>query len=142
KENVERPYGGNFKIKYDFDKTKLEKDWMFLRTPHEKWYDLNDDILSVDLRPQTCSGLENPSFLGHRQQHIKCSVSTAINFNPESENEKAGLLIFLNENRFYFLCKSVEDNQPVIQLYKSVDAEDSEEEMELLTSVKIDDEGT
>jgi len=79
----------------------------------------------------------NPAFLGHRQQHLNCSATTAIDFKPESENEKAGLLIFQNEEHFYFICKSLENNKEVIQLYKSGAAD---EEMELITSREISNE--
>ena len=136
-------YSGNFTITYNFDKKNLSKDWMFLRTPHEKWYSLVDrkGFLSMKLRPETCSGNMNPSFLGHRQQHLKCSASTAIEFLPKAENEKTGLLIFQNENHFYFLCKSLENKRAVIQLYKS-DTSKTSEEMELLASKELNDNET
>ena len=59
---------------------------------------------------------------------------------PEAENEKAGLLVFQNEQHFYFLCKSLEGNEPVIQFYKSVDNKGSNDQMELIASQKIGNE--
>jgi alpha-N-arabinofuranosidase len=79
----------------------------------------------------------NPSFLGHRQQHLQGSVSIAIDFLPKAENEKAGLLIFQNENHFYFLCKSLEEKEFAIQLYKSSDIGHLNNQMELIISRKI-----
>ena len=76
----------------------------------------------------------NPSFLGHRQQHVQGSVITSIDFIPESENEKAGLLIFQNEKHFYYLCKSLDDDLSVIQLYKSGDKNSTNNHMELIIS--------
>lgn len=136
------PYSGNFTTKYDFDSEPLHKNFIYLRTPKEKWYDLKakPGFIAIDLRPESCNGKSNPSLLGHRQQHLNCSASTSIIFKPSAENEKAGLLIFLNENRFYFLCKSLENNEHVIQLYKSVEMENSESKMELITSTKIIEE--
>ncbi|MFZ0453541.1 MAG: glycoside hydrolase family 43 protein [Ignavibacteriaceae bacterium] len=138
------PYSGNFNLMYDFNNDQLGKDWCFLRTPHEKWYSLSEKkgYLTIRLRPETCYGNMNPSFLGHRQQHLNCSVSTALNFVPKSENEKAGLLIFQNENHFYYLCKSLENNKPVLQLYKSKTSGSSEtsevsDDMELLASKEL-----
>ena len=139
KDLAERPYSGNFEMQDEFDEDQLNINWMFLRTPHEKWYSLEErkGFLSLQLIPETCSGKMNPAFLGHRQQHLNCSATTAIDFKPESENEKAGLLIFQNEEHFYFLCKSLENNKEVIQLYKSGAAD---EEMELITSREISNE--
>ena len=53
-----------------------------------------------------------------RQPHKKGYAAAAINFTAASENEKAGLIIFQSENYFYFLCKSVENGKPIIQLLK------------------------
>ena len=55
-----------------------------------------------------------------------------------AENEKAGLLVFQNEHHYYYLCRSVENNKPVVQLYKSGTAE----EMELLASAELTGSGT
>ena len=133
------PYSGNFKYRDEFDAEELNLNWIFLRTPREKWYDLNsrEGFLSMQLRPETCAGKMNPSFLGHRQQHARCSASTSFQFIPEFENEKAGLLVFQNEHHFYFLCKSMDKDEPVIQLYKSIDNEDADNQMELLVSQQI-----
>ena len=87
------------------------------------------------LRPETVSGSGNPSFLGHRQQHLKCQASISLEFTPKSENEKAGLVIFQSEHHFYYLCKSIENGKPIIQLYKST----NNENMELIASATIDE---
>ena len=133
------PYSGNFTIMYNFNKDKLSRDWAFLRTPRERWYSLEKKkgFLAVQLRPETCSGLMNPSFLGRRQQHLKGEVSTALDFIPQSANEKAGLLIFQNETHFYYICKSVDNKEPVIQLYKSIGDVKTGKQMELLASARI-----
>jgi alpha-N-arabinofuranosidase len=115
------PYSGNFRMRDDFDSATLNPNWVFLRTPHSKWYsiDKRKGWLAIQLRPETCSGSSNPSFIGRRQQHLCGSVSTSLNFIPAGENEKAGLLVFQNETHYYFLCQSLEKRQPVVQLYKS-----------------------
>ena len=112
---------------------------MFLRTPHEKWYNLNErtGFLSMQLIPETCSGKNNPAFLGHRQQHLRCSASVSIEFTPEVENEKAGFLIFQNETHYYFLCKSLEENKPVVELYKSISGGESNNQMEIIASQNL-----
>jgi alpha-N-arabinofuranosidase len=135
-----RLYSGNFKWRDDFDSELLARDWMFLRTPHHKFYDLvkKKGFLTLQLGGETCSGKMNPSFLGHRQQHLKGSASIALDFLPEADNEKAGLLVFQNESHFYFLCKSLEGNGLAIQLYKSSDIGHSNNKMELIHSRKME----
>jgi alpha-N-arabinofuranosidase len=46
-------------------------------------------------------------------------VSTALDFQPDNENEKAGLLAFQSETHHYFLAKSMKDGQTVVQLLQS-----------------------
>jgi alpha-N-arabinofuranosidase len=138
-ENISnRSYGGNFIFRDEFDNDELELDWVFLRTPTQKWYELNEKkgYLSIQLKPETCGGKSNPAFLAQRQSHLKGFASTSLEFNAVSENEKAGLLIFQNEDHYYFICKSIEDNNPVIQLFKS----EKNERTELIKSVKIPDQ--
>ena len=120
---ADRPYSGNFTIRDEFDTTSLNRNWAFLRTPHEPWYDLTSrkGFLALKLRPETCAGDMNPTFLGQRQQHLRGMASIAVEFSPRAENEKAGLLVFQDEHHFYFLCKSKQGNQAAVLLYKSTD---------------------
>jgi len=133
------PYGGSFEYTDNFDSNILDLNWQFLRTPREKWYDLTakKGFLAMHLRPETCSGLMNPSFLARRQQHNNSSASIGMTFLPESENEKSGLLIFQSETHYYFLCKSMKNNEPVVQIFKSVKEENTSDKMELLASRKL-----
>jgi alpha-N-arabinofuranosidase len=139
---TDRPYSGNFTWRDEFNSNTLSREWMFLRTPREKWYDREQSpgSLSIRVRPESCAGNGNPSFLGYRQQHLCGSASTEIGFGAEAENEKAGLVVFQNEKHFYFLCKSLEGNESVIQLYASRDDDSSHEQMKLITSQKLGNE--
>jgi xylan 1,4-beta-xylosidase len=128
------PLNGNFTYTTNFPGfgQKLEPRFIFLRTVREKWYQTFGKklFLRMKLRPETISGTGNPSFIGFRQQHLKCTVSTKIEAEFSAANEKKGLVIFQNEHHFYYLCTSVKDARPVIELYKSTPTE----EMELLAS--------
>jgi xylan 1,4-beta-xylosidase len=133
------PQSGNFDWKDDFQKGTLDIHWMFLRTPQEQWYSLDErkGFLAMRLRPETCAGKGNPSFLGHRQQHAIGSASAAIEFSPRLENEKAGLLVFQNEHRYYYLCKSLDNNESVVQLYSSIEGKSVGDSMRLVVSQSI-----
>ena len=132
---VSNSFGGNAYFKDDFNDVQLNYRWQFLRTVNEKWYSLTDkkDFLTIDLRPETCSKKMNPSFVVHRQQNLKCTATTSLQFSAVSENEKAGLVIFQNETHYYYLCKSVENNKPVVQLYQST----SDSSMQLIASASL-----
>jgi alpha-N-arabinofuranosidase len=139
---LETPMSGNFTVRDEFSSEKLNLHWTFLRTPREQWYDLQEreGWLALRLRPDMCSGSTNPTFLGRRQQHLKCTSSTEIDFSAKAENEKAGLLVFQNETHFYFLCKSIVRGTPVVELYKSVTGTGPTPTMELLASQTLGSE--
>jgi xylan 1,4-beta-xylosidase len=111
-------FSGNYFFKDDFNKAVLNNRYSFLRTVREKWHGIQQGKLWMQLRPQTCSGLGNPSFIGFRQPHSKGYAATAITFIPKTADEKAGLLVFQNEQHYYFLCKSVNNGKQTVQLYK------------------------
>lgn len=132
---INNNFNGNFYFKDDFKTEQLNYRWEFLRAPEENWYSLTErkGSLTMNLLPQNCSGKENPAFLGFRQSHLAGYAGASLDFKAKSANEKAGLLIFQNETHFYFLCQSVQEGLPVVQLYKSV-ANDKNGKMELLQS--------
>jgi alpha-N-arabinofuranosidase len=135
-------YGGNFTIRDDFEKSTLSRDWTFLRTPHERWYELDarKGYLSLTLRPAVCSGDGNPSFLGRRQQHLTGSASIALECAPKAGNEKAGLLVFQNETHFYFLCVSSADGHPVVQVLRSGTGKKGGEDQEVIVAHTLPDD--
>ena len=122
----------------EFDGTSLDYQWMFLRTPHDKWYSLDSKkgAITLKTRPETVSGNGNPSFIGFRQQHLIGEVSTEMEFSTKKENEKSGLVVFQNEAHFYYFCQSVKNNEKVVQLYKS-----NGETMEEIKSATIESKG-
>jgi xylan 1,4-beta-xylosidase len=128
-------FSGNYLFKDEFNNATLHYRYSLLRTPREKWYAINKGALEMQLRPQTCSGFGNPSFVGFRQPHTRGYASTAINFTAKGSNEKAGLLVFQNDEHYYFICQSTENGKAIVQLYKSTVKKDRGRE--LITSTEI-----
>jgi alpha-N-arabinofuranosidase len=114
------PFNGNYHFRDEFDGDKLNSRFQFLRTVRSQWYNLRDKpgALSIQLRPETCAGKGNPSLVGFHQPHLKGYAATSLSFTPTNASEKAGLLIFQNEKTYYFLCQSLKEGKPVVELYK------------------------
>ncbi|NRF37772.1 glycoside hydrolase family 43 protein [Pedobacter foliorum] len=129
------PITGNFDFKAPF-KDSLSTAFLFLRTHNPSWYNFKDnkDALTIKLLPQTILEKGNPAFIGRRQQHLLSSASTEMSFSTTKANEKAGMVIFQNENHFYFMCKSYDKGKDVIQLFKGNPATDK---MDLLKQVEL-----
>lgn len=116
-------FNGNYLFHDDFTNNVLNIRYQFLRTVHNQWYNFTDKLgsLTVKLRPETCMGKENPSFVGFHQPHVKGYVSASLSFVPKAENEKAGLLAFQNEKNYYYLCKSIKNGKQTVELYKGTE---------------------
>ena len=136
---TDHSYSGNFSILDHFDGTALHPDWITLRAPFGDWLTLDsaNGKLKLTLRPETCAEKVTPSFAARRLQHISGSAACALSFKAQGENEKAGLVIFQNERHFYYLCQSVKEGKPVVELWKS-GIKISDASMELLASADLD----
>lgn len=127
------PQNGNFEYTLKLKKG-LSPEFLFMRTRDESSYQISKKGLTLNLKPETVMDLENPSFVGKRQQHLYSTAETEITFEPAADNEKAGLVILQSESHFYFIGKSKVNGQNTIQLYKGVPRK---KEMELLTEVPL-----
>lgn len=134
KQKDARPQSGNFQYTLTFEKS-LDPALLFLRTVDSSSFSLSKaNGLTMKLKPETIMELGNPSFIGKRQQHLYCNTETELIFSAKTENEKAGLVIFQDEKHFYYLCKSVLNGKPAVQLYKSTT---DSKNMELLTQAEV-----
>lgn len=123
------PVSGSFTIKDNFDQEKLKDYWIFVRVPKEKWYSVNTKSkkLKINLRPETAFGRSNPSFIARRQQHQKGNISTEFTFEPKTENESAGVLLFQNETHHLFFAKELNsDGSTSVKLLKAIGENDYE----------------
>ncbi|QJD97229.1 glycoside hydrolase family 43 protein [Mucilaginibacter robiniae] len=112
------PQSGNFSYTLNF-KNGIDPSLLFLRTYDSSWLKTDAHGLTMKLKPETCMDFGNAAFVGKRQQHLICSASTELNFVAANDHEKAGMLIFQDEKHFYYICKSIADGKPVMQLYQS-----------------------
>ncbi|OGX83164.1 glycoside hydrolase family 43 protein [Hymenobacter coccineus] len=113
------PQNGNFGYTLTFEK-QLDPALLFLRTVDSTNFSLSKAKgLTLKLKPETCAETGNPAFIGKRQQHMYGSAETELMFAAKAANETAGLVAFQDEKHFYYLCKSVENGKPVVQLFKS-----------------------
>jgi xylan 1,4-beta-xylosidase len=134
---------GNFTLRDEFTKDELDMTWVHIRVPARQWYQINatKGVLTMNLLPGVEMLESNPSFLGRRQQHLVSSATTAVDFTPQADDQKAGIVVWQKENRFYYLCKSLENGQPVVQLFRS-NADSAFYELEMIDSFVLEGDGT
>ena len=87
----------------NFQASTLNYQWNFIRNPYENMYSLTEKKGYLRLYGSEISlnDADSPTFVGKRQQHFNCSVTTLLDFNPEKKNEEAGLTVFMNEKHHY-----------------------------------------
>ena len=132
---IDNPFSGNFTFKDDFKERQLNYRYVFLRNPEENLYKIQNGFLELPLKETMAAERKNPAFIGFRQANLKGYGAVSMSFKASAENEKAGLMIFQNESFYYFLCKTLKDGKPVVQLYKSKTG--SNEKEELLASAEL-----
>lgn len=107
---------GNFKWRDEFDKPKLDMNWNMVRTPRDKWWNLANGQLELDVLNRSLSQQVNPAFLGRRQRHLNFEASTALNFNPTADNELAGLAYFQNDRNYFVMGKTMKTGKTLVVL--------------------------
>lgn len=109
---------GNFEFKDNFDNEKLDYRWIGVRGPREHFVH-SEKNGGLRIKPFTVniSEVKPTSTLFYRQQHNNFSAEVAINYQPSSEKELAGLVCMQNEkfNYVFGITKKGKTNYIVLQ---------------------------
>jgi len=87
----------------DFDSKTLALKWNYLRNPYDADYSLTErpGFLRLNGSAVTLNDKDSPAFVGRRQTDFNCVASTLLEFDPDSENEEAGLVARQNDKYHY-----------------------------------------
>lgn len=108
------PTTGNFTSKDDFTTKTLDYKWNFVRTPMEKWYELDGNYLHIKPRKESIHTETNFSFIGRRQQHLQFEASTKISYTLHNQSETVGLVAFQNEKHYLLIGKRLNSKGNVV----------------------------
>jgi xylan 1,4-beta-xylosidase len=97
--------------KDDFNQNTLDFTWNFLRNPNQDSWSLTDRPGYLTLYGSSIglNDVDSPAFVGRRQQHFDCKVSTSLEFSPKEDGEEAGLTVFMNERFHYEIAVGIRD---------------------------------
>lgn len=93
---------GNFIWRDEFDAGTLDRHWLALRSFDRSWVTSADGRLRLDAMRPGLDSLEQPAFLGRRQQHLRYRASAELQV-PALPDVAAGIAAFQNETHHYFL---------------------------------------
>ncbi len=88
-----------------FDATSLSPHWNSLRIPTDaSWLSLTERPGHVRLRGrESLMSLFEQSLVARRQQHLRCSAATALDFQPHNFHQMAGLVTYYNTRNHAYL---------------------------------------
>ncbi|NGM49207.1 glycoside hydrolase family 43 protein [Caulobacter sp. 602-2] len=119
------PTTGAFTVRETFDGKALGLDWMTMRIPAGRWWDLQDGALVLRARPDRLGGFEQPSIWARRQQHLNATAETTVRFTPKAAGDRAGIVALQNDAFFYALTVAGgADGRPEVRLEKRAGEKD------------------
>lgn len=106
---------------YHFYGDKLEHKFVCLRNPSENLYSLKErkGALRLYLKNTTLNDLDNPAYIGVRQEEYKFLVSTMMEFNPLNSKESAGLAVIQSNEYNIRYEYTIEESRKVIRVVEN-----------------------
>ncbi len=120
---------------YSFKENKLPLCWNFNRNPNISDYSLNErpGFLRINTSPASLSETDkSPAFVGRRQEAYNGKFTVKLDFNTVSENEEAGVTVFMDENHHYDFAVTNRDGKRVVIMRETV----SKARINNITSIK------
>ncbi|MEI2394728.1 MULTISPECIES: glycoside hydrolase family 43 protein [Paenibacillus] len=101
-----------------FSEQKLSDNWNFIRNPYSADWSLTERPGWLTLRGSrlTLDDPDSPAFVGRRQQHMECTVSSLIEFDPALEGDEAGLTVIMDERFHYEIALAFKNGRKVVLL--------------------------
>ena len=102
-----------------FNGSQLPLEWNFLRNPVAASWRLTDQVLELKGLPET---LREPgcAMVGRRQQHAYVTATTSIEFAPASDNEEAGLAVFMDERHHSALSLVSSEGKRFVRFQRTI----------------------
>lgn len=117
----------------DFRKQKPGPEWVYLRNPKTENYTTSSKGLILKATTATLDGMESPSFIGRRQEHIGFTATTSVALKSADEGDEAGLTVFMEHHSHYDLCIRQQANgkRSLLLRYRLGELTHTEKEIEI-----------
>jgi xylan 1,4-beta-xylosidase len=106
----------------EFNATSLALPWNFLRNPYDGDWSLTErpGFLRLHGSAVTLNDKDSPAFVGRRQEAFNCTASTRMEFDPNSEQDEAGLVVRGNDKHHYEIGVTLREGKRRVFLRKVV----------------------
>jgi xylan 1,4-beta-xylosidase len=108
-------------IRDDFDSPQWPLHWNHIRNPVKEHYSLSERAgwLCLQTPPTTLNDKASPAFIGRRQQHVCCQVTTLLDVSPTG-TEEAGLTVLMNNRHHYEIAVRCEAGERQVFLRRTI----------------------
>jgi alpha-N-arabinofuranosidase len=105
-----------------FDTPALRLSWNFLRNPREGDWSLSErpGWLRLNGSAVTLDDVDSPAWVGRRQQHLSARAETWLEFDPQRDDEEAGLTVYMNERHHYEVAVTRRDDTRCIMVRRRI----------------------
>ncbi|MBE6861663.1 MAG: glycoside hydrolase family 43 protein [Ruminococcus sp.] len=97
---IQGDFTQNRKNLYTFENTQWDREWIYLRHPHEENYKLSENSLTLHGTSVTLDEAVSPTFLGIRQLDFNMELSV----NVTSDGGESGITMYMDESHHYDLA--------------------------------------
>ena len=97
------PQNGDFSYVDDFDERRLGLGWIGVRVPAKPFFLLDQGRLVMAPGHPIGDVSATPAFIARKQAHATAEVSTALNYEPGRDGDRAGLVALQSDNAYLFL---------------------------------------
>jgi xylan 1,4-beta-xylosidase len=101
-----------------FDRDTLPPEFQWLRTPSpERLFSLSEcpGFLRLYGR-ETMGSYFEQALVARRLEHLRFTATTCLDFAPRSFQQAAGLILYYNSTKYYYLSISMDEGQRELQL--------------------------
>ncbi|MBS9522724.1 glycoside hydrolase family 43 protein [Litoribacter alkaliphilus] len=128
---------GNFTYEENFDSENLDYRWIGLRGPREDFIQMNGRGLEIDPFEVNIKEVKPTSTLFYRQQHKNFEFNTELAYEPQNQNELAGISAVQSEKFNYVFGVTNVNGEKYIVLERTEDGES-----QIVKSERVNYDGT
>ncbi len=105
----------------DFDADSLPLDFQSLRIPmDESWMSLKERSGYLRLKgKESLTSMHIQALIARRLQHIQAEITTCMEFEPESFQQLAGLVVYYNTGHYHYLNVSTDGENKLVSIISS-----------------------
>ena len=115
----------------DFNEEQLAPEWNFMNNPDDKLWKLSREKEALVLKgnENNLDSLGQKALVMQRQKNYFFEAETTLKFEPEAENQEAGLTVFMARDYHYDLFLTQRDGQKVLVARRKIDDINLEEKV-------------